>query len=338
MTTMNIPTVTNCPGMLAPGYRTYSPRAAARLFDGKRVCHMLDFAYDGDEAAALIAGNVGRISLSGVQEKLSATLKDGKVILTPPGEKGTYILKPVPSNRSLCYRHFMPANEHLTMQIARQVYDIPTAENGMIFFADGEPAYITRRFDVGADGSGIKQDDFASLVGRTAENAGGDFKYRGSYLDIAVKIRELLPAWQVEMTGFFRLVVFNYLFANGDAHLKNFSVQQTPDGDYRLAPAYDLLNSHLHVDDSDFALSKGLMPRPEWSDTYERMGHPCAEDFRRFGRLAGLNDKQTDKVLALFAEPKDEVAQLTERSFLDKRLQRMYLQSYKERLSRFNRR
>lgn len=53
------------------------------------------------------------------------------------------------------------------------------------------------------------------------------------------------------------------------------------------------------------------MPRPEWSDTYERTEHPCAEDFRRFGRLAGLNDKQTDKVLALFAEPKDEVAQLT---------------------------
>lgn len=338
MTTMNIPAVTNCPGTLSPGYRTYSPRAAARLFDGKRVSHMLDFAYDGDEAAALIAGNVGRISLSGVQEKLSATLKDGKVILTPSGEKGTYILKPVPSNRSLRYRRFMPANEHLTMQIARQVYDIPTAENGMIFFADGEPAYITRRFDVGADGSGIKQDDFASLVGRTAENAGGDFKYRGSYLDIAAKIRELLPAWQVEMAGFFRLVVFNYLFANGDAHLKNFSVQQTPDGDYRLAPAYDLLNSHLHVDDSDFALSEGLMPRPEWSDTYERTGHPCATDFRRFGLLAGLNEKQIDKAIMPFCLWQGEVAELTARSFLDEKLKRMYMQSYHERLSRFNRR
>lgn len=338
MTTMNIPAVTNCPGTLAPGYRTYSPRAAARLFNGKKVCHVLDFAYDGDEAAALIAGNVGRISLSGVQEKLSATLKDGKVILTPPGEKGTYILKPVPSNRSLRYRHFMPANEHLTMQIARQVYDIPTAENGMIFFADGEPAYITRRFDVRADGSGIKQDDFASLVGRTAENAGGDFKYRGSYLDIAAKIRELLPAWQVEMAGFFRLVVFNYLFANGDAHLKNFSVQQTPDGDYRLAPAYDLLNSHLHVDDSDFALSEGLMPRSEWSDTYERTGHPCATDFRRFGRLAGLNEKQIDKAIMPFCLRQGEVAELTARSFLDEKLKRMYMQSYHERLSRFSRR
>lgn len=335
---MKIPTLTNCPGTLAPGYRTYSSRAAARLFDGKRVSHVLDFSCEGDDAAALIAGNIGRISLSGVQEKLSATLKEGKIVLTPPGEKGTYILKPVPLNRTLRYRHFIPANEHLTMQIAHQVYDIPTAGNGMIFFADGEPAYITRRFDVDADGAGIKQDDFASLIGRTAENAGGDFKYRGSYLDIAATIRQLLPAWQVEMAAFFRLVVFNYLFANGDAHLKNFSVQQTPDGDYRLSPAYDLLNSHLHVDDGDFALSEGLMPRSEWSDAYERTGHPCIADFRRFGQLAGLNDKQIDKVLTLFADPKDEVAQLTARSFLDKRLQRMYLQSYKERMSRFNRR
>ena len=228
MTNMKTPIIDNCPGTLAPGYTTYSPRAAARRFDGKSVSHTLDFAYDGEDAAVLIAGNVSRISLSGVQEKLSAVLRKGRIVLTPQGERGTYILKPVPSNRSLCYRGFMPANEHQTMQIARQVYDIPTAENGMIFFADGEPAYITRRFDVGADGTGIKQDDFASLVGRTAENAGGDFKYRGSYLDIAAKIRELLPAWQVEMAGFFRLVVFNYLFANGDAHLKNFSVQQPP--------------------------------------------------------------------------------------------------------------
>ena len=139
------------------------------------------------------------------------------------------------------------------------------------------------------------------------------------------------------MAGFFRLVVFNYLFANGDAHLKNFSVQQTPDGDYRFAPAYDLLNSHLHVDDSDFALSEGLMPRSEWSDTYKRTGHPCATDFRRFGRLASLNERQIDKAIAPFCLRQSEVAELTARSFLDEKLKRMYMQCYHERLSRFNR-
>lgn len=35
----------------------------------------------------------------------------------------------------------MPANEHLTMQIADQVYDLETAANACIELADGEPAY-----------------------------------------------------------------------------------------------------------------------------------------------------------------------------------------------------
>jgi len=34
------------------------------------------------------------------------------------------------------------------MQIASQVYNIPTAANGLCFFQNDEPAYITRRFDM----------------------------------------------------------------------------------------------------------------------------------------------------------------------------------------------
>lgn len=327
--------IKNCPSTLAKGYSIYSPTATRRLFDGHRVNPILDFEYDSDTAAPLIARSIARISLSGAQEKLSAILEDGRIILTPEGRHGNYILKPVPSDKSLRYRSMMPANEHLTMQIARQVYNIPTAENGLIFFADRQPAYITKRFDVGKDGSRIKQEDFASIIGRTEDNAGKDFKYKGSYGDVATKIRELLPAWQVEMAYFFRLLVFNYLYANGDAHLKNFSVQQTPEGDYMLTPAYDLINSHLHIEDTDFALSDGLLPQNEWSETYVRTGHPCVTDFRFFGKKIGLNDKQIEKVIALFCEYQPDVAQLTEQSFLDDRMKRMYMRSYEERLQRF---
>lgn len=327
--------INNCPGTLAEGYSTYSTTAINRLFNGKRVSHFMDFEYDNDTTAPLIARNIGHSSLSGAQEKLSAIVKNGHVILTPEGDLGTYILKPVPSDKSLRYRTMMPANEHLTMQIARQVYKIPTAENGLIFFADGDPAYITKRFDITPDGLKIKQEDFSSILDRTEENSGKAFKYQGSYDDIAIKIRELLPAWQIEMGFFFQLIVFNYLFSNGDAHLKNFSVQQTVDGDYILTPAYDLLNTRLHIDDTDFALSDGLLPRTEWSDIYTRTEHPCIKDFRFFGTKIGLTEKQIDKIITLFTNHKDEVIQLTERSFLDDRLKRMYLRSYEERLTRF---
>jgi serine/threonine-protein kinase HipA len=40
----------------------------------------------------------------------------------------------------------LPANEHLTIQIAKQVYGITVAKNAVIFFKDGSPAYITKRF------------------------------------------------------------------------------------------------------------------------------------------------------------------------------------------------
>ena len=135
-----------CPALLTDGFNTYSPTAIKRLFQGKKVSHIMDFNYDNGQYA-IIAENTSHISVSGVQEKLSAVLDKGKVRLANEGERGRFIIKPAPDNKALRDRKQIPANEHLTMQIARQVYNIMTAENGMIFFADGTPAYITRQFD-----------------------------------------------------------------------------------------------------------------------------------------------------------------------------------------------
>ncbi|WP_291557267.1 HipA domain-containing protein, partial [Bacteroides sp.] len=226
-----------CPGTLISGYDTYSPTCLRKVFDGKKVSHIMDFSYN-DSPESLIS-SINRISISGVQEKLSAIIKKGKIIITPEGESGRYIIKPIPDYKHLRFRNNIPANEHLTMQIASQVYKIKTAENAMVFFSDGQPAYITKRFDYAADGSKIRQDDFASIAGKTERNNGKDFKYTGNYEDIARLLRQNVSAWQVEMTKYFTLVLFNYLFSNGDAHLKNFSLQETTDGDYVLTPAYD---------------------------------------------------------------------------------------------------
>jgi serine/threonine-protein kinase HipA len=68
----------------------------------------------------------------------------------------------------------------------------------------------------------------------------------------------------IEQLKFFRLVMFNFLFSNGDAHLKNFSILETKDGDFRLAPAYDLLDTRIHIDNTEFALDKGLFNRNKY--------------------------------------------------------------------------
>ncbi len=328
-----IPDIKNCPGVLAAGYDTYSPTTLRRMFDSKRVSHLLNFSND-ENSRVLIDNNIGRISISGVQEKLSAVVEKRKIILTPEGVQGRYIIKPIPDDKRLKYREFMPANEHLTMQIARQVYGITTAENALIFFQDGEPAYITKRFDIHADGLKIKQEDFASLAQKTNETHGNHFKYTGNYTDIGLLFPKYVAAWQIEVSKFFRLVIFNYLFGNGDAHLKNFSLQQSENGDYMLSPAYDLLNSSLHIQDEDFALEGGLFGKESYSDIYRQKGHPCQDDFVTFGKVMALPDPQIKKILVPFLSPQPLVYALTERSFLDARLRRMYLRSYEERRKR----
>jgi serine/threonine-protein kinase HipA len=331
-----IPDIKNCPATLAAGYDTYSPAALRRMFDNKKVIHLLDFPND-ENNRILIDDNIGRISLSGVQEKLSAIVEKGKVILTPEGIQGRYIIKPAPDNKRLKHRSFIPANEHLTMQIARQVYGIATAENALAFFQDGDPAYITKRFDIHADGSKVKQEDFASLEQKTNETHGKHFKYTGSYADMGWLFPKYVAAWQIEVSKFFRLVIFNYLFGNGDAHLKNFSLQQSGNGDYMLSPAYDLLNSSLHIQDDDFALEGGLFGKDHYSDIYLQKEHPCQDDFITFGKMIAVPDVQIQKIIKAFLASQSLVYELTERSFLDNRLKRMYIHSYEERLNRFKR-
>jgi serine/threonine-protein kinase HipA len=111
--------IKNCPGTLAEGFASYSPLCLRRLFNGRKVNHVLPYdtpAHD-DEVAKEFMENRTRISISGVQEKLSLLLEKNELRLTREGEKGTYILKPIPGD--IRYPDHVPANEHLTMQIAR---------------------------------------------------------------------------------------------------------------------------------------------------------------------------------------------------------------------------
>nr|MDE7149946.1 HipA domain-containing protein [Bacteroidales bacterium] len=249
-------------------------------------------------------------------------------------ECSTHILKPAPGDKTLRDRKLIPANEHLTMQIASQVYGIQTAENGLCFTAKGSPVYITRRFDILPDGSKLPMEDFASIIGKNEQTAGAHFKYNGSYGDIAQAIRKHVAAWMVDMERFYELVVFNYIYANGDAHLKNFSLILKGQ-DYRLAPAYDLLNTSLHVNGDDFGLDGGLSSDIERSDVMDRTGHPCRLDFERFGAQIGLVQKRMDKMLDKYTSLPVAAVNLIGQSFLPDKAKRDYTRIVNERISRF---
>ena len=161
-----------CPSTLALGHNTYSPIAIKRLFDGKKASHLLGFEIDGISQTKDGTHAMNRISVSGVQEKFPAVLDKGTLRLSGNDERSWYILKPAPWDNTLYTRKQIPANEHVTMQIASQVYGIETAENGLCFTPKGDMVYITKRFDLAGDGSKYYMEDFASLLGKNEAVSG----------------------------------------------------------------------------------------------------------------------------------------------------------------------
>lgn len=228
------------------------------MFDDKIVSVILPYnmiEQDREAQIEIQQGN-GRLSLSGAQAKYSMVLDETPDVegvfhlrFAKPEQRGQYILKPAPTSLSIIDRADCPANEDLSMQLAAQVYGIDTAAHCLCFFRDGTPAYLTRRFDLLADGSKRAMEDFASLGGYTRANGGSDFKYcNASYEECADMLRKYVKAAPIEILKFFRLLLFNFLISNGDAHLKNFSLIEQGPNDFILSPAYDLLNLiHLFI-------------------------------------------------------------------------------------------
>jgi len=325
---MTFPIIEYCPGTLAEGFETYSKICLKKMFYGKNVSHILP--YDppllNESDAALFLQNRLRISISGVQEKLSLILDKNNLRLTNEGEQGNYILKPIP--RDLLKTDQIPANEHLTMQIASQVYGIQTAENALIFFKNGEAAYITKRFDVKKEGTKWGKEDFATLAGKTIENAGQNFKYDFSYEELAELVKKFVPTYIIELEKLFSIIVFNFLFSNGDAHLKNFSVLETAGGDYKLSPAYDLINTRIHMHDTDFALDRGLFKDNYQSELRKNTGKIGHDDFIEFANRLNISENRRVKLIAPFLQKQPMVETLIQHSFLSEPTKRAYLLLY----------
>ena len=316
-----------CPGTLKDGFSTYSPGCRKKVFFNKKVDHILPYKSpdQSEDDNEKFIENRKRISISGVQEKLSLTLNRNKLKLTEKGEQGRYILKPIPRDLKLVSQ--VPANEHLTMQLANQIYSINTAANALIFFQTGEQAYITKRFDIKKDDSKWGKEDFASLAGRTKDSHGDGYKYENfSYQEVAELIEKHVGAYLIEIEKFYKLIIFNYLFSNGDAHLKNFSLLETSAGDYILSPAYDLLNTRIHVADTFFALKNGLL-----KDASVR--NPTGKDFLEFGITIGIKENRVEKIYNSFLDHKAEVHSMIHKSFMNEKAKKGYTIQYNTRFN-----
>ena len=107
-----------------------------------------------------------------------------------------------------------------------------------------ETALIVTRFDRTQYGDKLRLEDCAQLLGKSK---GIDYngKYEASYEDIAEIISKHSARPAIDLSRFFRRLIAFALIGNCDAHLKNFSLLETPTG-LRLSPAYDVLNTAIY--------------------------------------------------------------------------------------------
>jgi len=328
-----IENLNTCPSLLTVGHNTYSPLALRQLYGGKKVSHILNYDSFGTNNATddLFIKMQTHISISGYQKKFSIKLNKNILELTDKG--GQYILKPKSSG--LKYVEQMPANENLSMQIASQVFGIETARNGLIFFKDGEVAYITKRFDVLPNGTKALKEDFASLLNKTELSDGNEFKINSSYLEMANLIDRNIPAALLNKERLFSLAIFNYLISNGDAHLKNFAIMDyLQNGLYQLSPAYDLLCTRLHINDSDIALQDRLYEGDVDHPSFSKYGIYMYDDFFTLGEKMGLRTKRVEYYLNHFTTKKEQVEDLVSLSFLNDEMKKKYLDCYYDKLKR----
>ncbi len=315
----------NCLGCFQETKDTYCAKCKKLLFGKQRVSFVLDF--DKKEFLSKTLELSTHLSISGVQDKIS--LKIGKGKLIPTVKDGQYILKPVPLMEYGELIEDVAKNEHFTMQLASQVFGVETASNCLIAFCDGELAYMTKRFDR-VNEKKIHQEDFCSLAKQTKNTHGKNYKYDYSYEQIGGLIKNYLPTYKLELVKYFKLVLFNYLVGNGDAHLKNFSVTQRPSKEYGLSPAYDLLSSSIHLpNESRTALE--LFEEYE-SESFRANGFYAYDDFIAFSDRLGLNRKMGESIINEFLNREKKVFELLDKSFLSLEAKERYRRLFIDRV------
>ncbi len=112
-----------------------------------------------------------------------------------------------------------------------------------------------------------------------------------------------VPAYTVDAPKRYKLILFNFFISNGDAPFKNFSLIETPLGDFKLSPAYDLLNSRIHSQDRALCMSEGLHPKSEAK-------RKIAGQFTILGERAEIAKRQLDAIFEELTAKEKEVATL----------------------------
>lgn len=199
-----------------------------------------------------------RFSLAGVQMKFSMKEKDGRYNLSKEGVLGDWIIK-TPSTR----HKDVPVNEYTAMTLASLVgVNIPEIKLIELNKLDNLPAinlpneklaFAIKRFDRESN-TRIHMEDFAQVLVKYPRE-----KYdSANYEQIGRILYEYSGDGLADVQQLARRLLVNILLANGDAHIKNWSLLYSDQITPRLSPAYDIVTTSVYINDErHYALNLG---------------------------------------------------------------------------------
>ncbi len=298
--------------ILLPG-QNYSVRGLKLLSPQLKNLAPLNLSADEQRKEAI--ARVGKMSVQGVQMKLSAQLKIKEEHFSIVDQYGHYILKP----QSELYSE-LPENEALTMSLAATIgLEVPV--HGLVYSKDGSMTYFVKRFDRSGRNKKLALEDFTQLLGEKR-----DKKYDSSMEKVITVIEKFCSFPKIELIKLFKLTLFNFLVGNEDAHLKNFSLI-TRDQKNMLSPVYDLINSSIALQEHSEEIALPLNGKKR---------NLTKNDFLNYFGVSRLklNQAVIQDVLLQIEQALPKWRHLIEISFLSKAMKQNYLSLLNERCER----
>ena len=305
--------MSRCPITYQSCVGLYSAKGLKLL--SRYLTDLKELPFSAQELRREAAARSDKMSIQGVQPKLSARLNIKKQRFDLVDRDGRYILKPQISE----YQE-VPENEDLTMRFAHMA-GIEVPLHGLLYGRDQELTYFIRRFDRDNHKFKIHVEDFAQLA-----ELSRDTKYRSSMERVAGLIDKYCTFPAVEKLKLFRLTLFCFLIGNEDMHLKNFSIICRGDV-ITLSPAYDLLNTTIVLPQPEEELALPLKGKTN------RLNKKDLVDYWGRDRLQ-LTNRVIEKVLLELKQLGKPWKTLLAASFLSAEMKEKYLSVLEERVMR----
>ncbi|UQD57099.1 HipA domain-containing protein [Flavobacterium sp. K5-23] len=281
-----------------------------------KLTYLNDLPYTAVELRQEAANRAKKLSIQGVQPKLSAAISIVDQEFKIVDQFGTYIIKP---QNDLFPQ--LPENEDVTMRMAK-VFGLEVPFHGMLYGKDGSLSYFIKRFDRYGKGSKFATEDFAQLTGNTR-----DTKYRFTMEKLIPVLDEYCSFPAIEKADFFKRILFCFVTGNEDMHLKNFSLI-TKNGKTTLTPIYDFLNSTISIKNPEEEIALTLKGKKSNLKAADFVDYYAKERLQ-------LNEKTIANILQQIKKATPKWKELLEISFLSDDMKGKYFDLLEARLEVF---